>query len=300
MSLEPNPRRNDYLGDGSTDTYDYDFPISSESELLVKTLDTDYNEVTLVLNTDYSVSGVEDQDGGSITLLESMLATPLDSGVSLVILGRQPVQQQVNIGSNAPFRGDVVEAEFDNLTKTDQEQQEQIGRSLKIADTIPASSFDPTLPKEILDPANAEAVIIINETNDGFKIGPTVGAIAGASAAATAAAASAAAALASENVAVAAAVQSTQSAADAAAFAEMVGTIEEVDTSGGDVSRVLPAASAGSGFRTYINTDFVGPNGIDVTPTGGDLIHGQASDRLNGGEFGKYWSNGVDAWYKLN
>ena len=172
MSLEPNPRKNDYVGDGSTDTYDFDFHISNETELVVKTLASDYTEATLVLNTDYTVSGVDDDDGGSITLIDgSMMAEPLASGVHIAIIGRLPIEQQNNIGNQGSFRPDVIEEEFDNLTKVDQEQQEQIGRSFKIPDTIPASSFDTTLPIGIFDPANAGRALIVNATNDGLDLG---------------------------------------------------------------------------------------------------------------------------------
>lgn len=296
MSLEPNPRRSDYVGDGSTDIYDYDFPISDKSELLVKTLDTDYVETELVLDTDYSVQGVDDEDGGTITLLLG----DLDLDVILAVIGRRPIEQQNNIGNQGSFRPDIIEAEFDKLTIVDQEQQEQIDRSVKLPDTVKATSFNPTLPFSILDPANAGCVVVINDSNDGFEIGPSIGDIEGASASAADAIAAAAAAAASEAVAVAAAVQATESAADAASFSEQVGGIEEVDTSGGNVPKTLPLASDGLAFVTYINKSFASAFAVIVSPTGPNLVHGQASDTLNAGEVGKYWSNGVDAWYKIN
>lgn len=267
MSLEPNPRRNDYVGDGSTSVYDYDFPINDKTELLVKTLDSDYNVDTLVLDTDYSVSGVEDENGGSITLLVSMIATPLESGTNLIILGRLPIEQQNDIGNQGSFRPDVIEDEFDNLSKVDQEQQEQIGRSIKIPDSIPVASFDPTLPPSILDPANALKPVIINATNNGLDLGEASGGGGG-----------------------------SGTGGNIETFLTGITTDQSIDvdvrnyycdTSGGDVELTFPSASSVPGYVFEVfNIDDGGSNDVNVV--------GGITDIITSGESRVYRSNGVE------
>lgn len=76
--------------------------------------------------------------------------------------------------------------------------------------------------------------------------------------------------------------------------------VEEVDTTGGNVVKTLPAASDGKQFATFINTTFGGAFNVNVGVTGGDTLNGGAGDSLGAGEVGQYWSNGADAWYKIN
>ena len=58
MTVSSDPFRNDYIGTGSVDTYSYGFRIFAESDLVVTQVDTSGIETTLVLNTDYTVTGV--------------------------------------------------------------------------------------------------------------------------------------------------------------------------------------------------------------------------------------------------
>ncbi|WP_282460093.1 hypothetical protein, partial [Mycoplasmopsis arginini] len=91
---------------------------------------------------------------------------------------------------------------FDKLVMLDQQQQDEIDRSVKLPETVSGSDFDTTLPSDILD--SADKVPVMNATGDGFaavSAWPTVGAISTAAASAAAAAASAAAALVSEGLA---------------------------------------------------------------------------------------------------
>lgn len=78
------------------------------------------------------------------------------------------------------------------------------------------------------------------------------------------------------------------------------GSVEEVDTTGGNVPKTLPAASDGKQFVTFINTTFGGAFNVNVGVTGGDTLNGGAGDSLGAGEVGTYWSNGTSKWYKIN
>lgn len=266
MSLEPNPRRNDYVGDGSTNNYDYDFPISDKSQLLVKTLDADYNEAELTVDVDYTVAGVDDADGGSITLIESMLPVDLDSGVLLAIIGRRTIEQQNNIGNQGSFRPDIIEDEFDNLSIVDQEQQEQIGRCLKLPDMVKASSFDPTLPPDILDPANAGRSVIINDDNTGLELGASSSGGGN--------------------------LESFANLDDSNDGDNLVATIRNYfcDVAGGSFEVNLPDPTTSSG-RAIDVFNISNATGNTVTVNG--AIDGGTEDDLNDGESRTYKSNGV-------
>lgn len=170
MSVESNPCRNDYVGNGITAIFDYDFKIDENTDLLVVTLDSTFTEVELSLGTDYTVSDVGESDGGQITL---SVALALNKRLS--ILRRAPEEQQNNIGNQGTFYPEVVEDSLDSLTRLVQQLQEQVYRAIKMPDSVPNSLFNPNLSSDILDPENAGKSISINEDNDGFEIGGTSG-----------------------------------------------------------------------------------------------------------------------------
>lgn len=199
MTISTTVRRNDYVGDNSTDTYAYSWHINASSELLVTQRDTDGVEETLTLTTDYTVTGVDDTDGGTIVLVGGNLA----DGYTLTIRGNDPLTQTTDIRNQSSYLPEVIEDTFDHLVKIDQQQQDEIDRSVKLPESISSDDFDPTLPTDLLD-ADPNAVPMTNDTGTGWEVAedwPTASSISTAGASATAAAASAAAAAASATAA---------------------------------------------------------------------------------------------------
>lgn len=99
-----------YSGDDITDTFSYDFPISSKTELTVYRTVSNVQSV-LTVDTDYTVTGVGDAGGGTI-ILSSVLAT----GESLFIRSNRIATQETDFDSQGGFFPDVHEASFDKLT----------------------------------------------------------------------------------------------------------------------------------------------------------------------------------------
>ncbi len=164
MSIASQVSRADYVGNGATDEYDYPFLIFANTDLLVTTRDADGVESTLVLTTDYTVDGVGDADGGTITLTGGNL----DSGETLTIRRVRPIKQNTDIRNQGEFFPETHEDAFDHFIMVDQQQQDEIDRALKLPETIDDSAFDPTLPADIADhPAHA---IVVNEDGDGFDL----------------------------------------------------------------------------------------------------------------------------------
>lgn len=191
MTISSTTNRNDYIGNGSTSVYSYSFKIFSESDLLVTTRTSAGVEATLVLTTDYTVTGVGETSGGSITLVAGNLA----SGTTLTIRRVRDLTQEADIRNQGDFYPEGHENAFDHLIMVDQQQQDEIDRSVKFPETVSSSDFDPTLPTDLL--GEDGLTIITNPAGDGFIAGPSAAGISGAAASAAAAAASAAAAAAS-------------------------------------------------------------------------------------------------------
>lgn len=197
MSLSSTTSRVSYTGNNTTDTYAYTFKIFSASDLRVTKVISGV-ESTLVLNTDYTVTGVGGVSGGNIVLTAGNLAT----GHILVIRRVRTLTQTTDIRNQGTFYPEAHENVFDKLVMNDQQQQDEINRSVKLPESLTSSSFDPTLPRDIVGASGK--VPVLNSTGDGFDDAanwPTVDEIDNAQGYATAAAASAAAASASQTAA---------------------------------------------------------------------------------------------------
>jgi hypothetical protein len=171
MTVPSTVNRNDYVGLGNTAVYAYSFRIEDEADLLVTVRDTDDVEATLVLGDDYTVSGVGDSDGGNITLLAGNLATDYALAIRRVV----PLVQETDIRNQDSFLAEVHEDVFDRLTWIAQQQDEELGRSVRMPESIAASAFSPVLPASLL--LTPGATIMVNESGTGFVVGPTADAI---------------------------------------------------------------------------------------------------------------------------
>lgn len=164
MTVSSETSRMKYIGNGATSIYAYNFKIFDESELLVTRRNLSDVETTLVLNTDYTVSGVGVAGGGNITLT----AGNLTSGFILTIRRVRELKQETVFRNQSEFYPELHETAFDKLVMIDQQQQDEINRSLKLAETIDPAGFDPTLPSDL----PALSFLQVNDDGDGFTAGP--------------------------------------------------------------------------------------------------------------------------------
>lgn len=197
MSLSSTTSRNGYTGNGNVDTYSYTFRIFDEDDLVVTVRDTAGVETTLTKTTHYTVSGVGDVGGGSVALVAGAFdwldaGNDLESGYILTIRRVVGLTQVTDIRNQGDFYPEVHEDQFDKLTMIDQQQQDELDRSITLPETVSGADFDTSLPGDILD--SADKVPLVNATGDGFADAadwPTATAINGAAASAAAASASA-------------------------------------------------------------------------------------------------------------
>lgn len=136
MTISNEVNRSDYTGNGSVSVYSYGFKIFAKTDLRVTTKDLSSVETTLVVDADYTVAGIGDTAGGSITLL----AGNLTSGYLLTIRRLRPLTQETDIRNQGDFFPEIHEDAFDDLVMKDQTQQFDLDRALKVSETTPLSS----------------------------------------------------------------------------------------------------------------------------------------------------------------
>ena len=122
LSATPVPR-NEYVGSGSTGPFTYSFRITNKNHLLVlRTVIATGVTTTLVVDTDYSVAGV-DSATGSITL-----TTALEATERLTILRLQTLEQASEY-TNEDFPAGRLEKDLDKIVMALQELNERTLRA---------------------------------------------------------------------------------------------------------------------------------------------------------------------------
>jgi len=133
--------RNDYVGNGTTDIYSYTFRIFAATDLLVTQVNTAGVETELTYLTNYTVTGVGSFSGGTITLT----AGNLTSGYGLTIRFKTTLTQGVDLRNQAGFFPETIEDALDRLIKVDQQQQDEVDRSIKLPETETGTMVLPTV-----------------------------------------------------------------------------------------------------------------------------------------------------------
>ena len=193
MTIASTVRQNVATANGSTDVFNYTFKIIDETDLLVETALNGVS-ATKALNTDYTVTGVGETGGGTVTFL-SMPANNTVISISRV----RPLTQLTDIRNQGEFYPEIHEDAFDHLVMISQQVNADAKRSVRLPSVVDPTTFDATLPVDIATQTGKP--ILVNSTGDGFEMGPSQGDIASAQANAAAALASANAAAASATTA---------------------------------------------------------------------------------------------------
>lgn len=130
MSLTNLTTKTSYAGNGVTTVFPFTFKIFDPTHLVVTETTAAGVTSTLVLNTDYTVTGVGLDAGGTITRLGA--TSPPPTGTTGLIRRVLALTQTADIRNQSAFYASVHEDVFDKLTMVDQQQEEEIGRSLQI------------------------------------------------------------------------------------------------------------------------------------------------------------------------
>lgn len=195
MTINTDLSRAQYTGNGVTTAFTFASRVLADSHLrAIRTITATGATTELILNSGgadgFSVAGV-----GGVSCTVNVITAPTASQ-TLTIIRSIPFTQTADYVPNDPFPAETHEDALDKLTMIDQQQADEIGRSLKFPETS-ATSLVGLLPQT----PTADAALVWDGTTGSVKNGPTTIDITNAAANATAAAASAASAAASASAA---------------------------------------------------------------------------------------------------
>ena len=110
----------------------------------------------LTETTDYTVSGVGEQSGGTITLTSSALA-----GDIIAIDGTLPQERATSFVGGTPFKTAFIDSDLNRIAIMAQELHRKVGRSIRRA-SVDALNGDLTLPWDITE----DTLLALNASGD--------------------------------------------------------------------------------------------------------------------------------------
>lgn len=125
-----------YTGNGVTTIFSYTFRIETKNQLRVFETDATGVETELTVDTDYTVDGIGNDAGGTITRVAGALPT----GYTWYIRSNYLQTQLTSFISQGAFFPRVHESAMDKLTFLIQQINDQIGRSFKFSDSYSGSA----------------------------------------------------------------------------------------------------------------------------------------------------------------
>ena len=131
MTVSTEIDHNDYTGNGVTTVFPYNFRIFRKEDLTVTVIDNSGVSTTLVLDTDYTVSGAGGYNGGSITK-----SSPLPDGWKISVARILPLTQETDLRNQGTFFPEVHEDAFDKLTMLLQQIRTSFSLALRKPSTV--------------------------------------------------------------------------------------------------------------------------------------------------------------------
>ncbi len=130
-----------YEGNGVTTGFSYNFLIPSQDDLVV-TITDDTGLATILLTSEYSVTGIDDPDGGIVTYPVS--GSPLATSNFITIERLLPLTQETSLANQSGYYPEVVEGALDNIVMQIQQVSSDHARALVAPNNDPAGNL--TIP----------------------------------------------------------------------------------------------------------------------------------------------------------
>lgn len=134
MTVSSSVRRaGPFLGNGSVDTFPFEFKIFDKTDVLVTHTDLNGVETELVLDSDYTVNANPDQDespGGTVTYPISGALLP--DGEKVTLSGALSYDQPTDITNQGGFYPEVVEDALDRSAIQNQQLKEKLDRAVVV------------------------------------------------------------------------------------------------------------------------------------------------------------------------
>tara|TARA_Y100001938_G_scaffold117394_1_gene161894 strand:- start:433 stop:2643 length:2211 start_codon:yes stop_codon:yes gene_type:complete len=160
MTVSTTTIKNSYSGNGSATAFNYTFKIFASSELKVYIRTTATGAETLkTVTTHYTVSGIGDTGGGTVTFTSGNVPT---SAQQVILVRDTPLTQSTDYVENDPFPASSHEDALDKLTHQMQEQQEELDRSFKVSKTVTDLTSS-----EVVDDAATRASKLLGFSSNG-------------------------------------------------------------------------------------------------------------------------------------
>lgn len=158
MTVNSTTSRVSYAGNGSTTAFSVPFYFLASADLVVIRTASSGAQTTLVLNSDYTVSGAGNPAGGTVTCTTAPSASD-----SLVIFRDPATTQLTDYQANDPFPAETHERALDKLTMLAQRMRDLVTRSFRLSDG------DTTTASTTLPSPQANNVIGWNATATGLQ-----------------------------------------------------------------------------------------------------------------------------------
>ena len=144
MTVSSLTTKNSYSGNGSTSAFSYTFKIFDDDDVtvIIRT-DSTGTETVKTKTTHYTVSGVGNAGGGTITFTSGNIPA---SGETVLLLRNTPLTQATDYTPNDAFPAATQEDALDKLTLISQDTQEEIDRSIKLSRANTMTSTEFTVP----------------------------------------------------------------------------------------------------------------------------------------------------------
>ena len=144
---------NNYCGNNSTTTFDFDFYIDNEEQLKVTLFNENSVQLQLVLNVDYSINEIKNPNGSFITFpLAGSSYGILTDEQKISIELSLPISQETQYNNSSLLNLSALEYSFDYLTRLVQIV------SRKIALCVKVDEASDTTPQDLMEQINSKAV----------------------------------------------------------------------------------------------------------------------------------------------
>lgn len=150
-------RSGPYNGNGVTTVFSYGFRILDQDHLRVVQTSALGVETILTIATHYTVSGVGNPAGGSVTALSAPA-----TGETITILRAVPFVQETDLENQGAYYAETVEDALDLAAMRDQQLSEELDRSLRVPASVSGVSLELPTPE-------AGKIISWNEAADGLQ-----------------------------------------------------------------------------------------------------------------------------------
>lgn len=138
MTVSTQINKVQYNGPG-TGPFTITYPFLKDTDILVVKTDSSGTDTTLILNTDFTVSGAGNPSGGELNL-----TTPLSASDRITIVREVELVQEVDYLPNDKFPAETHEEALDRLTMITQQLDEKVTRAVILP--VSATSGDLVLP----------------------------------------------------------------------------------------------------------------------------------------------------------